>query len=115
MFISIFLVDTFTDKHLRGNTAGVVLEADDYSRELKQQIAAELKASDSNRGDALASPRAGYHGLLCDASDESANSSSCRRSVRKVGQGQLLVERSNRRRMWKCPKLLPRPSLRWYR
>jgi len=45
--MSIFLVDAFTDRQFTGNTAGVVLDAERFSRQMKQQIAAELKASET--------------------------------------------------------------------
>lgn len=45
--MSIFLVDAFTVTRFAGNRAGVVFDADDYSRDLKQKIAAELNASET--------------------------------------------------------------------
>lgn len=45
--MSIFLVDAFTDVRFAGNRAGVVLDSEHYSKDLKQKIAAELNASET--------------------------------------------------------------------
>lgn len=45
--MSIFLVDAFTNQRFTGNRAGVVLDSEGYSRDIKQKIAAELNASET--------------------------------------------------------------------
>lgn len=42
-----YLVDSFTDKRFEGNPAGVVLDADRLTAAQKQQIAAEIHASET--------------------------------------------------------------------
>lgn len=42
-----YLVDAFTDRKFQGNRAGVIVEADKLSVQEKQQIAAEIYASES--------------------------------------------------------------------
>ena len=47
MTIPFYIVNAFTDKRFKGNPAGIVLQANELSKEIMQKIAAELKCSET--------------------------------------------------------------------